>query len=265
MKYEHDSTYLIHYGILGQKWGVRRFQNEDGTLTAAGKERYYGLQKAEDVAKDFDSFVSNNHDKIKQIASLSSELQSVEKQRFAEFKKYYSNVKMTPKQKKECEKIIDSWYGAKLDESQRDQYDRSIYGLAYNILNPIQGDVPERIENINEKHYWLADKYYEAVSQFTQELTDRYSKAQVYTTRKGIFGIDFIDKQISGKDFIDSLIDEKQLLAKLGATRNHDGGNNPYRIVGPKLAKEADKIFDDAVERFAKELSFDWYNKRKSS
>ena len=32
--------YLVHYGMRGQKWGVRRFQNEDGTLTPAGKERY---------------------------------------------------------------------------------------------------------------------------------------------------------------------------------------------------------------------------------
>lgn len=31
---------LQHYGIKGQKWGVRRFQNEDGSLTPAGKERY---------------------------------------------------------------------------------------------------------------------------------------------------------------------------------------------------------------------------------
>lgn len=30
---------LSHHGILGQKWGVRRFQNEDGTLTARGKKR----------------------------------------------------------------------------------------------------------------------------------------------------------------------------------------------------------------------------------
>ena len=31
---------LYHHGILGQKWGIRRFQNKDGTLTSAGKQRY---------------------------------------------------------------------------------------------------------------------------------------------------------------------------------------------------------------------------------
>ena len=37
MTYE---VYLAHHGIKGQKWGVRRYQNEDGTLTAAGKMHY---------------------------------------------------------------------------------------------------------------------------------------------------------------------------------------------------------------------------------
>ncbi len=35
-----DKNYLQHYGIPGMKWGVRRFQNDDGTLTNAGKRRY---------------------------------------------------------------------------------------------------------------------------------------------------------------------------------------------------------------------------------
>lgn len=37
-KYSKD--YLAHHGIKGQRWGVRRFQNEDGTYNEKGKDRY---------------------------------------------------------------------------------------------------------------------------------------------------------------------------------------------------------------------------------
>lgn len=39
MTYYYTSE-LYHHGIKGQKWGIRRFRNEDGSLTPAGKERY---------------------------------------------------------------------------------------------------------------------------------------------------------------------------------------------------------------------------------
>ena len=37
---EHYAHELYHHGIKGQKWGVRRFQNADGSLKSAGKKRY---------------------------------------------------------------------------------------------------------------------------------------------------------------------------------------------------------------------------------
>ena len=45
------NKYLAHFGIKGQKWGVRRFQNEDGSLTSEGKKRY-GIYDRPDGTKD---------------------------------------------------------------------------------------------------------------------------------------------------------------------------------------------------------------------
>ena len=41
-------SYLQHHGILGQRCGVRRFQNKDGSLTSKGKKRYSSLESSED-------------------------------------------------------------------------------------------------------------------------------------------------------------------------------------------------------------------------
>lgn len=60
-----DGTELYHHGIKGQKWGVRRFQNEDGTLTDRGRDRYLKL----------DAKINKTEEKIKKL-SLKREKQS---------------------------------------------------------------------------------------------------------------------------------------------------------------------------------------------
>jgi hypothetical protein len=50
LAYKH---YLAHHGIKGQKWGIRRYQNEDGSLTPEGKERYLKNNQAK-WSKQFD-------------------------------------------------------------------------------------------------------------------------------------------------------------------------------------------------------------------
>lgn len=50
-----NSDHLAHYGIKNQKWGVRRWQYEDGTLTPEGRIRYrQGTKLAQTYRKDAD-------------------------------------------------------------------------------------------------------------------------------------------------------------------------------------------------------------------
>ena len=64
---EHYPTYLIHYGIQGQKWGVRRFQNEDGTWTDDGllrrKEQKHFVKEQNKINKKFDKVTSKINDR----------------------------------------------------------------------------------------------------------------------------------------------------------------------------------------------------------
>lgn len=82
---------LQHYGIQGMKWGVRRYQNEDGTYTDAGKKRAQ-KQKAENVKDISDEELSA---RVKRLS----------------LEKTYKNLSKTPEppsQLQKTKKVVDA-------------------------------------------------------------------------------------------------------------------------------------------------------------
>ena len=71
-------NYLKHYGVLGMKWGVRRYQNKDGSLTPKGKAKAQKKQEKKDFKEDVKAYTKSK-DSLKPSLEYHKETDSYSK------------------------------------------------------------------------------------------------------------------------------------------------------------------------------------------
>lgn len=135
------NNYLQHYGTRGMKWGVRRYQNKDGSLTAAGKKRYYSdadkagytqegyngrrfkttkKGKVETFNADVDQWVRDDLSKSRRVVDESTNMTRSLK------KLNDDSMRHKPKQKMDLSNMTD--------KEMRDQINRALLERQYNDM-----------------------------------------------------------------------------------------------------------------------------------
>lgn len=149
------TPYLEHFGIQGQKWGVRRYQNPDGSLTEEGKARYgYGS-----LSKNSD------YNDPKQLARAQKGWQKAYGERFIDNYNYSANkmnygiIERFNKKWNDEHEINDKWTKEQNWEAMQKEYDNLFQSVLYKTAASKLGDLPGVAPSLKKEMNDLLIKY----------------------------------------------------------------------------------------------------------
>lgn len=177
---------ITHHGIKGMKWGVRRYQNPDGSLTAEGKKRYG--TRFQTAQKHVKSRLSNKYTKLKR-----------EK---IDFKTVKERGNLSDREAEQCSEMAER-----------------IYDKAFEVEPKITKDVVSTIESVGGSMYGLEHRLKQPTSIAAKIGSDAKNKGLSFKSSAG--GISDVIRYTSvsdDKNFVSNYTDVKQKLLNKGYT-----------------------------------------------
>lgn len=120
---------LYHHGIKGMKWGVRRYQNKDGSLTPAGKKRYDRDVQENNAKKKDNRIVIDGPDAnrwVKEDLNRSKNVVDSSSRLVKDFQTIERDTRSSSKQKMDLSKMTD--------EQMRKEINRALLEKQYNDM-----------------------------------------------------------------------------------------------------------------------------------
>ena len=164
---------LYHHGIKGQKWGVRRYQYDDGTLTPAGLRRY---SNAEDRARKAESEYSKVH-------NFNESLQNKKRASHARVEEFYSNKAKDRRNKADKAKFLKGFAEDRAQRAEEEyQQVKDIHRRSEERQkarhNRLEHPYAEKAKDRRQKADEILD-----IGRKVKTYTDKYNKAFDLTTQ----------------------------------------------------------------------------------
>lgn len=235
-----ENNTLMHHGILGQKWGVRRFQNSDGSLTSAGRKRRGQNGDAQPSGK------KEKKDKRRSKSSTENNTESVDRKKQRILKS---------RSAKELYDNADLFDTKELQEAyNRLALERNIKSLSPKEVSRGESFVNNTIKWTNKASDLInaGTKVYNSVNTVSKLFGDNTVEVPAKTKYKNKPVSKMTDKELS--DAVTRMAREKNYNSLL---KDLENANNPKRTITKNLIGDISELTDEQIKEINDRLDLE--------